>query len=59
LSAKEITTAGPDHDKTRIKDEYLAVVEQRSKAANLDNAGTLDARYLANRAGAALSRLMR
>jgi hypothetical protein len=41
------------------KDEYLAVVEQRFKAANLDNNGTLDAREFATGAGAALLRLMR
>jgi Ca2+-binding EF-hand superfamily protein len=61
LSAKAITitTADPDHDKTRTKDEYPAVVEQRFKAANLDNDGTLDVRDLATGAGAALLRLMR
>jgi hypothetical protein len=57
LSAKEITD--PDQDKTRTKDEYLAVVEQRFKAANLDNDETLDARDLTTGAGAALLRLMR
>ena len=30
LSAKEMVAADPDHDGTLTKDEYLAVVEQRS-----------------------------
>ena len=30
LSAKEFAVADPDHDSTLTKDEYLAVVEQRS-----------------------------
>jgi hypothetical protein len=43
----------------KTKDEYLAVVEQRFKAANCDNDGTLDAGELATGAGKALLRLLR
>jgi Ca2+-binding EF-hand superfamily protein len=59
LSAKEFAAADRDHDNTLTKDEYLAVVEQRFKAANPDNDGTLDARELATAAGKALLRLLR
>jgi hypothetical protein len=41
------------------KDEYLAIVELRFNAANLDNDKTLDAKELETRAGRALLRLLR
>jgi hypothetical protein len=34
LSAKELAAADPDHDGTLTKDEYLAVVEERFRAAD-------------------------
>ena len=40
-------------------DEYLAVVEQRFKAADPDNDGTLDAKELRSRSGRALLRLLK
>jgi Ca2+-binding EF-hand superfamily protein len=46
VSAKEFAEADPDHDRTLTKDEYLALVEQRFKAADRDNDGTLDAKEL-------------
>jgi len=58
LSAKELAAADPDKDGTLTKDEYLAVVEQRFKAADPDNDGTLDARELRTKAGRALVRLL-
>ena len=41
------------------KNEYMAVVEARFKAANPDNDGTLDAKELRSRAGLALLRLVK
>jgi Ca2+-binding EF-hand superfamily protein len=41
------------------KEEYLAVVEQRFKAADTDNDGTLDAKELNSKAGRALLRLLK
>jgi Ca2+-binding EF-hand superfamily protein len=49
----------PDKDGTLDKREYLAVVEQRFKAANPDNDGTLDAKELRSPAGRALLRLLK
>jgi hypothetical protein len=40
------------------KDEYLAAVEQRFKAADADNDGTVSAAEFHTRAGRALLRLM-
>src|SRR5882757_2858110 len=59
LTAKELAAADPDHDGTLTLDEYLAVVEQRFKAADPDNDGTLDAKELKSRAGRALLRLLK
>jgi len=41
------------------KDEYLAAVEKRFKAANRDSDDTLDAKELGARPGRALQRLVR
>ena len=49
----------PDHDNTLTKDEYLAVVEKRFKAADKDNDGTLSSWELHTPAGKALVRLLR
>jgi len=59
LGAKELAAADPDHDGTLTPDEYLAVVEQRFKAADTDKDGTLDAKELNTRAGQALLRLLK
>ena len=58
LSRKDFTAADPDQDKTLTKDEYLAVVEQRFKAADKDNDGTLSPSELHTPAGKALGRLL-
>ena len=59
LSARELAAADPDHDGTLTLDEYLALVEKRFNAANLDADGTLDARELRTPAGRALLRLLK
>ena len=59
LTAKELAIADPDHDGTLTLDEYLAIVEQRFKAADRDNDGTLEAKELRSPAGRALLRLLR
>src|SRR5262252_4881854 len=48
-----------DDDKTLTKDEYLALVERRFKAADPDRDGTRDAKELRTKAGRALLRLLR
>ena len=48
----------PDKDGTVSKDEYLKLVEERFKAADRDNDGTLDDNELRSRAGRALLRLL-
>ena len=59
LSAKEFATADTDKDGTISKDEYLAVVEGRFKAADKDNEGTLTAQELRTKAGRQLLRLLK
>jgi hypothetical protein len=57
-SRKDFASADSDKDKTLSKDEYLAVVEQRFKAADTDNDGTISAAEFRTRAGRALLQLM-
>ena len=59
LTAKELKTADPDHDGALTLDEYLALVEQRFRAAGPDNDGTPDAKEFKSRAGRALLRLLK
>ena len=59
LSAMEFAAADNDKDGTISKDEYLAVVEQRFKAADTDNDGTLTPRELRTKAGRQLLRVLR
>lgn len=59
LTAGELAVADRDHDGTLMRDEYLAVVEQRFRAANPDRDGTLDRKELDSRAGRAVLRLVR
>jgi hydroxylaminobenzene mutase len=58
LSAKELVASDSDKDRTLSKDEYLAIVEQRFRAADADIDGTLTAKELNSRAGRALLRLL-
>jgi Ca2+-binding EF-hand superfamily protein len=48
-----------DKDGTLSKDEYLAAVERRFKAADTDNDGTLTRRELGSKAGRQLLLLLR
>ena len=59
VSHGDLVSADPDHDQTLTKDEYLAVVERRFKAADKDNDGTLSSWELHSLAGRALVRLLR
>jgi Ca2+-binding EF-hand superfamily protein len=58
LSRKDFASGDPDKDKTLSKDEYLAIVEQRFKAADADNDGTVSAAEFRTPAGRALVRLL-
>jgi Ca2+-binding EF-hand superfamily protein len=58
LSRKEFAAAERDNDKTLSKDEYLAVVEQRFKAADADGDGSVSAAEFRTPAGRALARLL-
>ena len=58
MSRKELAAADGDHDKTLDKNEYLALVEQRFKAADADGDGTVNAAELGTPAGRALLRLL-
>jgi Ca2+-binding EF-hand superfamily protein len=59
LSKKDLAAADPDKDKTLTKDEYLALVEARFKAADPDNDGKLDAKELATQAGKDLVKMLK
>jgi hypothetical protein len=58
LSRKELAAADGDHDKTLDKDEYLALVEQRFKAADADGDGSVSAAEFGTPAGRGLLRLL-
>ena len=58
LSRKDFAAADGDHDKTLDKNEYLALVEQRFKAADADGDGTVNAAEFGTPAGRALLRLL-
>jgi Ca2+-binding EF-hand superfamily protein len=59
LSKVDLAAGDPDKDGTLTKDEYLAIVETRFKAADPDNDGKVDAKEIGTTAGAALVRLMK
>jgi Ca2+-binding EF-hand superfamily protein len=56
LNRRDFSAADPDKDKTLTKEEYLAIVEQRFKAADGD--GTVSAAEFRTPAGRALARLL-
>jgi hypothetical protein len=56
LTGEDFSAADPDKDKTLTKDAYLAVVEQRFKAADTD--GMVSAEEFQTLAGRALARLL-
>jgi Ca2+-binding EF-hand superfamily protein len=59
LSAREFAAADTDKYGTISEDEYLAVVEQRFKAADTDNDGTLTRQELRTKAGSRLLFLLK
>ena len=59
LSKKDLAANDPDKDNTLTKDEYLAIVEARFKAADPDNDGKVDAKELATPPGKDLVRLLK
>jgi hypothetical protein len=59
LSKKDLAANDPDKDNALTKDEYLAIVEARFKAADPDNDGKVDAKELATPAGKDLVRLLK
>jgi Ca2+-binding EF-hand superfamily protein len=59
LSKKDLAANDPDKDNALTKDEYLALVEARFKAADAGNDGKIDAKELATPAGKDLVRLLK
>jgi EF hand len=57
LNAKDFSAVDPDNDRTLDKNEFLALVEKRFKAA--DPGGTIDAKELKGPAGRSLVRLLK
>jgi len=58
LNALEFIDADRDFDGRQSKTEYLAVVDQRFKAADANRNGSLDAQELRSPAGLRLLRLL-
>ncbi len=58
LNGRDLAAADPDKDKTLTKDEYLAAVEQRFKAADTDHDGSVSDAEFRTAAGRALLRLL-
>ena len=58
LSNEELQSNDPDHDGTLTKDEYLAIVEQRFKAADANHDGKLKIDEFTSAPGAALVKLI-
>jgi hypothetical protein len=59
LSKKELAAGDPDKDKSLTKDEFLAIVEARFKAADANGEGTIDCDEAKTSAGLALMRLLK
>lgn len=59
LSKKDFAAANKDPDKTLSKDEYLALVDERFKAADINAEGTVDCTEAKSTAGQALFRLLK
>ena len=58
ISKEELQSNDPDHDGTLTKDEYLAIVEQRFKAADANHDGKLKIDEFTSALGAALVKLI-
>jgi Ca2+-binding EF-hand superfamily protein len=59
LSKKDFAAGDPDKDKTLTKDEYLAIVAERFKAADANSEGSVDCTEAKSPAGQALFRLLK
>lgn len=59
LSKVELAAADSGKDGTLTKDEFLALVAARFKAADSDNSGKIDAKEIAAPAGKALVRILK
>ena len=59
LSRREFKATDKDSDGTLSKDEYLAAVEARFKAADVNGEGTVSCREAKSRDGRALLRLLK
>ena len=59
VTKADLSAADPDKDATLTKDEYLALVEKKFKAADKDGEGTLDSKELHTEAGKALLKLLK
>lgn len=59
LSKKDLAAGDPDKDGTLTKDEYLAIVDSRFKAANPDTDGTIGCKKAKTKAGRDLLRLLK
>jgi hypothetical protein len=58
LSRKDFAAGDPDKDGTLTKDEYLAIVEKRFKAADTSHKATISLAEFNSRAGLPLRRLI-
>lgn len=58
LSEEEIVAGNPQHNKTLTKDEYLAIVDKRFKAADSNHDGKVDIQELSSLSGDILVKLL-
>lgn len=58
LSEEEIVAGNPQHNKTLTKDEYLAIVDERFKAADSNHDGKLDIQELSSLSGDTVVKLL-
>lgn len=58
LSEKEIVAGNPQHNKTLTKDQYLAIVDERFKAADSNHDGKLNIQELSSLSGDPVVKLL-
>lgn len=58
LSEDEIVAGNSNHNKTLTKDEYVAIVDERFKAADSNHDGKLDIQELSSLSGDAVVKLL-
>lgn len=59
VTRADLADADPDKDTTLTKDEYLALVEKKFKAADSDGDGKLEAKELRRKNGKTLLKLLK